>query len=162
MARQHTLSAAEIDAQIPRARARESAARKLGLRAEAAYYDAAEERIVMTLTNGYLFGFPVRIIPALARATPRQLATVQVSPAGSGLHWADLDVDLSVPGLLLSPMSPAQRARELARIAGQATSPAKAAAARENGTKGGRPRLGRTARSSLRPDEATALTRGNG
>jgi DNA invertase Pin-like site-specific DNA recombinase len=53
------------------------------------------------------------------------------------LHWEELDTDLSVAGLLAGLFG--TRAH-LARQAGSATSPAKAAAARANGAKGGRPR----------------------
>lgn len=49
----------------------------------------------------------------------------------------EIDAALSVPGLLVGlPGTSAY----MARRAGQATSPAKAAAARTNGAKGGRPR----------------------
>jgi len=48
-----------------------------------------------------------------------------------------LDVDLSIPGLLSGIFG---TKAYMARRAGQATSPAKAAAARANGAKGGRPR----------------------
>ena len=56
---------------------------------------------------------------------------------GTGLHWEALDADLSVPGLLAGLFG--TRAF-MARQAGRATSPAKAAAARANGARGGRPR----------------------
>jgi hypothetical protein len=46
-------------------------------------------------------------------------------------------VDLSIPGLLAGLFG---TKAYMARRAGQAKSPAKAAAARENGRKGGRPR----------------------
>jgi hypothetical protein len=95
---------------------------------------------MVELTNGFVFGFPTKSIPQLARLSAAVLATVEVSPGGSGLHWESLDVDLSVPGLLLASVARADKVRELARVAGRATSPAKAAAARANGAKGGRPR----------------------
>lgn len=133
-------SKADILAQIPAARAREAGNRKAGQRAIAVRYDHRVGRVVMDLTNGYLFGFPVKSIPALAKATPAQLREVAVSPGGSGLHWDALDVDLSVSGLLLASVRPSDKLRELARIAGSRTSLAKAAAARKNGAKGGRPR----------------------
>ncbi len=56
---------------------------------------------------------------------------------GYGLHWEALDADLSVPGLLAGRFG---TQAFMARRAGQATSPAKAEAARGNGTKGGQPR----------------------
>ena len=140
MARVQRTSKAKILAQLPAARAREQRARRAGLRAISASYDRRTERVLMELTNGYLFGFPIAAMPALADASPEQVEGVQLSPGGSGLHWEALDVDLSVPGLLLSSLGRSQQLRELARLAGQATSPAKAAAARANGAKGGRPR----------------------
>jgi hypothetical protein len=60
---------------------------------------------------------------------------------GRGLHWEPLDVDLSVPGLLAGLFGTrAYMDRQRAARAGAATSAAKAAAARRNGAKGGRPR----------------------
>ena len=140
MASPHRTSKAKILAQLPAARAREARARQAGQRATSASYDRRTGRVMMELTSGYVFGFPAASIPALAAASPVQLATVELSPGGSGLHWEVLDVDLSVPGLVLSSLGRSQQLRELARLAGQATSPAKAAAARANGAKGGRPR----------------------
>ena len=95
---------------------------------------------MIELTTGCLFGFPARAIPALAKATPRQLASVTLSPGGSALRWGSLDADLSVAGLLLSSIDRAAALSELSRVAGRSRSPAKSAAARVNGAKGGRPR----------------------
>jgi hypothetical protein len=36
----------------------------------------------------------------LARATQEQREKVEVSPSGYGLHWPDLDEDLSIDGLI--------------------------------------------------------------
>ena len=36
----------------------------------------------------------------LARATPAQRARFEVSPAGYGIHWPDLDEDISIDGLI--------------------------------------------------------------
>jgi hypothetical protein len=140
MAKERIPSEAEIRAQIPAAIARGKAARKAGLRAQSAYYDRSADRIVMELTNGDLFGFPARRIPALARRTREELATVEVLPGGSGLHWEALDVDLSVPGLLLDAANRRELAAAFGRSAGRSRSEAKATAARANGAKGGRPR----------------------
>ena len=134
------LSDAEIIAQIPKARAREHVARRRGHRARTARFDRANGRVVVELSSGILFAFPVTRIPALRRVAPTQLAGVRVSKSGSTLSWENLDVDLSVAGLLLSAVDPSERARHLASLAGRATSAAKAAAARANGRRGGRPR----------------------
>jgi len=94
----------------------------------------------MELSNGYLFGFPISSIPVLSNATDKQLAEVELFPGGDVLHWEELDADLSVAGLLMSSLGRKEKLSEFARIAGKAKSPAKAAASRANGSKGGRPR----------------------
>jgi hypothetical protein len=131
---------AEILRQIRAARRRETRARAAGRRAVAAEYDPRTGRVLMELTSGYFLGFPAAAIPSLANATPAQLAEVEVTPGGGGLHWESLDADLSVPGLILSFLGRAEKLSELARLAGQSKSNAKAAASRANGRKGGRPR----------------------
>jgi len=108
-------------------------------RARKARYDAKNDRIVVELTNGCIFAFPPRLAQGLSGAHKADLAAVEVTPAGSGLHWESLDVDLSVPGLVVGVFGTRHWMREMARHGGTATSTAKAAAARENGRKGGRP-----------------------
>jgi hypothetical protein len=106
-------------------------------RAAAVRYDGGLGGVMVDLTNGSSFAFPALLAQGLGTATDEQLAQVEILGAGYGLHWEALDVDLSLPGLLAGLFG--TRAH-MARLAGQATSPAKAAAARANGTKGGRPR----------------------
>ena len=65
------------------------------------------------------------------------VSQIEILGAGHGLHWGSLDADLSVPGLLSGLLG---TKAYMAGQAGRVTSPAKAAAARTNGTKGGRPR----------------------
>ena len=126
-------SDAEIDAAL--ARGRES--RSAEPRARSARYDGASGRVVMELTNDCIFAFPARLAEGLEEASDEQLAAVEILGAGSGLHWDELDVDLSVPGLLAGLLG---TAAWMAGRAGRATSPTKAAAARANGRRGGRPR----------------------
>ena len=134
------LSDARILTQIPAARSREARARRRGLRATSATYDRTTRRVVLELTNGYLFAFPIGAIPALKAATPSQRAAVEVDPSGGALRWDEIDVDLSVPGLLFSAVGVDERLRHLASLAGRVRSDAKATAARANGRKGGRPK----------------------
>jgi hypothetical protein len=82
-------------------------------------------------------GFPARLAQGLESATDDQLAAVEILGDGYGLHWEALDADISIPGLLAGIFG--TRAH-MARLAGRATSSAKAAAARANGARGGRPR----------------------
>lgn len=132
------LTDAQIDAALERGRT----ARLHEPRAAAARYDRRSGRVVVELSNGCTFAFPPHLAQGLEAATEEQLAQVEVLRAGSGLHWQALDADLSIPGLLAGLFG---TKAYLAQQAGRATSPAKAAAARANGAKGGRPR--RSARS---------------
>ena len=127
------LTDARIDAALERGRN----ARRNEPRASAAQYDRHLGRVIVELTNGCTFAFPPRLAQGLAAATDDQLAQVEILGAGYGLHWEALDVDLSLPGLLAGLFGTKSF---MARQAGKAMSPAKAAAARANGTKGGRPR----------------------
>lgn len=124
------------DAQFEAAEARGAAARLNEPRATAARFDAKTGRFVVDLTNGCTFMFPQHLAQGLEDASPTKLAAVEVLGSGTGLHWEDLDVDLSVPGLLAGLFG---TKAYMARLAGQTTSEAKAAAARANGARGGRP-----------------------
>jgi hypothetical protein len=69
-------------------------------RARVAHYDREQDRIVLDLVSGASFSFPARLAQGLEHATPDELAAVEVSPSGFGLHWEALDADFSVEGLL--------------------------------------------------------------
>lgn len=106
-------------------------------RAAAARYDRSSGRVIVDLENGCTFAFPPRLAQGLEAASDDQLAAVEILGRGYGLHWEELDVDLSLPGLMAGLFGTKSW---MARRAGQATSAAKATAARANGAKGGRPR----------------------
>ena len=131
------LSDTEIDA----ARRRGDVLAGAEPRAAAARYDAVTGQVTVELTNGCTFTFPGRALEGLGEATDAALAEVEVLGSGYGLHWESLDADFTVPGLLMGLFGTrAWMAREQARHAGKTRSPAKAAAARANGKKGGRPK----------------------
>ena len=109
--------------------------------AVSARYDRGTARIVVGLSTGVEIAFPARIVEGLANASQRDLTEIEISPAGLGLHWPRLDADVYVPGLLQGVFgSKRSIAAELGAVGGKARSRAKAAAAQENGRKGGRPR----------------------
>ncbi len=110
-------------------------------RAVKAYYDAGKARLVIELINGVILMLPPKLLQGLKRATPAQLAKVQLTPLGTGLHWESLDTDLSVAGLAAGIFGSKTWMSELARHAGSRTSARKASTSRENGRRGGRPRL---------------------
>ena len=142
-----TISDASILAQIAAARSRERKARNDGLRAMTARYQRASARIRLGLSTGVEISFPAASVIALRGLTPAQLGSVTLDSSGGTLRWDALDIDLSVAGLILAMVGRTEQARQLARIAGSVSSPAKAIAARRNGAKGGRPRKAASTRS---------------
>jgi len=125
------------EAQFAAAEERGRLAAQTEPRAASARYDRRRGRMVIALTNGCSFTFPARMAQGLEQASDEQIAAFEILGEGYGLHWENLDVDLSIPGLLAGLFGTRSY---MARHAGQARSPAKAAAARANGAKGGRPR----------------------
>jgi hypothetical protein len=105
------------------------------LLAVSARYDRRGDRVIITLNNGAIVGFPLSVLPGLAQATAEDLRTIAVEEGGFGLHVPALDADISVPRLLEEQLgSPAMR---IAR--------SRTAASRANGRLGGRPRKSRAA-----------------
>jgi hypothetical protein len=97
--------------------------------------------VIVGLDNGLELSFPPRLAQGLEHAAPADLAIIEISPLGDGLHWPALDADLYVPSLLQGIFgSKSWMASQLGAAGGRARSSAKAAAAKENGRKGGRPR----------------------
>jgi hypothetical protein len=110
-------------------------------RAIAARYDAERRRVELELANGCSYAFPVAMVQDLLNADEAKLIDLEIDGRGFNLHWPQLDVDLYVPSLVGGIFGTrAWMMKTLARIAGEAKSPAKSAAARANGAKGGRPK----------------------
>jgi len=59
-----------------------------------------EDRIVVDLMDGRTIAAPLAWFPRLANATPAQRARWERAGGGYGLHWPELDEDLSTEGLL--------------------------------------------------------------
>jgi hypothetical protein len=130
---------------MQQAEQRMAALREAG-HAVSARYDRRRSRVVVTLNTGVELTFPTRLAEGLADASPENLADIEISPAGLGLHWPRLDADLYVPALLQGVFgSKGWMARQLGAQGGRSRTLAKVAAARENGRKGGRPRKDVTA-----------------
>lgn len=70
-------------------------------RAESAYYDWRTGKITIDLKYGVSFSFPPEIAQGLVGASAEDLAEVEITPSGAGLHWEKLDADLSIPALLI-------------------------------------------------------------
>lgn len=118
-----------------------AATRRAAGHAVAARYDRRRGRIILRLNTGVEITFPARLAEGLSGASEAALAEIEISPSGQGLHWPKLDVDLYLPALLEGVFGSRQwMAAQLGSAGGRARSPAKARAARVNGSKGGRPR----------------------
>jgi Protein of unknown function (DUF2442) len=113
-------------------------------RAATAHYDKKTDHLVIELINGTLVAIPRKHIQGLREASPADVAEVELAPFGLGLHWETLDEDFTVAGLVSGILGTQAWMAELGRRGGAATSDAKAAAARANGKKGGRPNKAQT------------------
>lgn len=101
-------------------------------------FDHSSERIIVDFTNGASFMFPARAVEGLEDASSDQLADVELL-GETGLHWESLDVDYTVTGLM-NGIFGSRTFMEAQSRGGKSRSPAKAAASRVNGAKGGRPK----------------------
>ena len=66
--------------------------------AKAVRFDA--DTMWVDLEDGRQLGVPLAYFPRLLNATPAQREKLTISGGGTGLHWDDLDEDISVPSLL--------------------------------------------------------------
>jgi hypothetical protein len=129
------------DEDIRQAEAAMQARMAAGPRAVKARYDRRRRRVIVGLDNGLELAFPPELAEGLGAGSAVELSDIEITPAGLGLHWPKLDVDLYLPGLLNGVFgSPRWMAGQMGRLGGRARSDAKAAAARVNGQRGGRPR----------------------
>ena len=53
------------------------------------------------LADGRKLGVPLAYFPRLLEATPAQRKHYEWSGGGTGIHWDELDEDISVQGLLM-------------------------------------------------------------
>ena len=59
-----------------------------------------EDMMWVQLVDGRVIGVPLAWFPRLLRASPEQRLRFEISGGGQGLHWDELDEDVSVAGLL--------------------------------------------------------------
>src|SRR5260221_3654887 len=124
-----------------RANVRAGRLRDAGPTAVSATYNRRSGRVVVRLTSGIDVGFSPHDTQGLETAKPAQLDPIEISPSGLGLHFPKIDADLYLPALLEGFLgSKRWIAARMGERGGKARSAAKAAASRENGKLGGRPR----------------------
>ncbi len=103
-------------------------------------YDESRDLVDLTFRGGGSMAVPRKLIPALERAPAVILGGIELSPAGDALSWPSLDVDVYIPGLIERAFGSRLFAAASGQRGGRIRSKAKAAAAKINGAKGGRPR----------------------
>jgi len=59
-----------------------------------------EDELVVLLVDGRRLATPLAWFPRLLNATPEQRARYELLGDGVGIHWPDVDEDLSAEGLL--------------------------------------------------------------
>lgn len=64
-----------------------------------------DDTLSVDLEDGRTISAPIVWYPRLAHGTPVERANFQISGAGYGIHWPDLDEDIGVEGLLLGRKS---------------------------------------------------------
>ncbi len=55
----------------------------------------------VSLSDGRQLSVPLEFFPRLLKAKPEQRENYVLSGNGTGIHWDELDEDISVPALLL-------------------------------------------------------------
>ncbi|MDX2224983.1 MAG: DUF2442 domain-containing protein [Rhodospirillaceae bacterium] len=71
------------------------------------------DTLAVSLLDGRTISVPLAWYPRLLNATPGQRRRWKISGGGYGIHWPDVDEDLSTDGLLRGAPAPsaARRAR---------------------------------------------------
>ncbi len=59
-----------------------------------------DDNISVELSDGRRLAVPLAFYPRLLHATPGQRARYELSGGGRGIHWEEIDEDLSIAGLL--------------------------------------------------------------
>jgi len=75
-----------------------------------------EDEIIAHLTDGRTISVPLAWSWRLSEASPEQRANFRIIGAGQGVHWPDIDEDISVRGMLEG--RPASRRAEELRPGG--------------------------------------------
>jgi len=62
--------------------------------------DVSDDELIVHLTDGRSISAPITWYPRLASGTVQERANWTLTGSGQGVHWPDLDEDISVEALL--------------------------------------------------------------
>ena len=68
-------------------------------RASKIWFD--KDNMWLNLSDGRRLSVPLAYFPRLHKATEQQRKNYELSGGGTGLHWDEIDEDISVPSLLI-------------------------------------------------------------
>jgi Protein of unknown function (DUF2442) len=72
--------------------------------------NVTEDALTVDLTDGRVLSVPLAWYPRLLHGTPKERNNWRFIGGGVGIHWPDLDEDISIEGLLLgAPSGESQR-----------------------------------------------------
>ena len=66
----------------------------------------SDDALSVSLRDGRVISVPLVWYPRLLNATPAQRKNWQIAGGGYGIHWPDVDEDLSTEGLLRGARAP--------------------------------------------------------
>jgi hypothetical protein len=78
--------------------------RKVDERVEAVYF--TRDSLIVDLMDGRSISVPLAWYPRLQKATPKERAHWEICGGGHGIHWPEIDEDLSTEGLLRGAPAP--------------------------------------------------------
>lgn len=70
------------------------------VRPKAREVSVTQDELIVVLADGRKISVPLAWFPRLLHATPDQREKFELLGEGEGIHWPDVDEDLSVAGLL--------------------------------------------------------------
>ena len=73
-----------------------------------------EDELIVPLVDGRTITVPLAWFPRLLHATQEQRSHFEMIGDGEGIHWPEIDEDISVAGLLRGSRAPRQRAHPAA------------------------------------------------
>jgi len=68
--------------------------------------EVTEDTLSVTIMDGRTISVPLGWYPRLLHATPAQRQYWQIAGGGCGIHWPDIDEDLSAEGLFRGAPAP--------------------------------------------------------
>ena len=75
----------------------------------ASHVACTSDELVVHLTDGRVLSVPLAWFPRLLEASSDQLSHWELLGNGEGIHWPDVDEDLSIEGLLRGTPAPRRK-----------------------------------------------------